>query len=312
MSVKLGVALAISSATAEQFWQWVDCCEREGIDSVWIADRLVGSAPSLEPIATCAALAGRTRRLKFGPSVLVLPLRSPVILAKEVATIDFLSAGRMLLAVGVGGDDPREWVASGVPVSERGARTDEAIALLRRLWTEERVSFHGRFFQCADVTLTPRPVQQPVPLWVGGHSEAALRRTALLGDGWLPSFLTPEQFAAGRRQIVRLAAEAGRAIEEDHYGVFLLFHLAPTREQARAVASHHLQLPARIRHPSLDQPYILVGTVEDVCAGIARYLEAGARKFVLRPVGPPEAIEEQLLALAREVIPQVAVSGVAG
>ena len=306
-TIKLGVGLnAVPDRTPERFWAWVDLCEREGIDSIWISDRIIGAQPSLEPIVAFAAIAGRTRRLKFGPSVLVLPLRQPVVLAKEVATIDFLSNGRMLLAVGVGLDDEREWQACGVPKGERGGRTDEAIVLMRRLWTEERVTFHGRYFQTDEVALMPKPIQQPVPIWIGGHTDAALRRTGALGDGWLPSFITPEEFAEGKATIHRYEREARRTIEDDHFGTFILYHIASSREQALARASDHLLRPARLRDRSLDKPYYALGTVADVCAAIEQYLAVGATKFVMRPVGPPEAIADQLEALGRDVIPQFA------
>jgi len=306
-TIKLGVGLnAAPDRTPERFWSWIDLCEREGIDSIWLSDRVTGRQPNLEPIAALAAIAGRTRRMKFGPSVLVLPLRQPVILAKEVATIDFLSNGRMLLAVGVGQDDEREWQACGVPKGERGDRVDEAILLLRRLWTEDSVTFRGRYFQTDDVALMPKPIQQPVPIWIGGHTEAALRRTATLGDGWLPSFLTPEEFAEGLATIHRYEREANRQIEDDHFGTFLLYHIARSRNQAIAAVGDHLVRPARLRDRSLDKPYYALGTAADVCAAVEQYRAVGATKFVMRPVGPPDAIAEQLEALGRDVIPQFA------
>ncbi|GIW07134.1 MAG: LLM class F420-dependent oxidoreductase [Dehalococcoidia bacterium] len=289
--------------TPDRFWSWIDLCEREGIDSIWISDRVTGPQPSLEPITAFAAIAGRTRRLKFGPSVLVLPLRQPVVLAKEVATVDFLSNGRMLLAIGVGLDDEREWQACGVPKRERGGRTDEAIVLMRRLWTEERVTFNGRYFQTEDVAIMPKPIQQPVPIWIGGHTEAALRRTGTLGDGWLPSFVTPEEFAEGLAMIHRYEREANREIEEDHFGTFILYHVAGSREQAIERAGRHLVRPARLRDTSLDKTYYALGTAADVRNAVEQYLAVGATKFVMRPVGPVEGIAEQLEALGRDVIP---------
>ncbi|MCS6803322.1 MAG: LLM class flavin-dependent oxidoreductase [Chloroflexota bacterium] len=303
-AIKLGVGLAaVPDRRPDRFWQWVDLCEREGIDSIWISDRVMGPQPSLEPITTFAAIAGRTRRMKFGPSVLVLPLRQPVLLAKEVATIDFLSCGRMLLAVGVGTDDEREWQACGVPKHERGGRADEAIVLMRRLWTEERVTFHGRYFQVEEIALQPKPVQQPVPIWIGGQTEAALRRAGTLGDGWLPSFVTPEEFAEGVAAIHRYEREAQRAIERDHFGTLLFYHVASRREEAIERAAAHLLRPARLRGASLDQPYYALGTVADVRNAVEQYIAVGATKFVMRPVGPVEQIAEQLEALGRDIIP---------
>src|SRR6185503_20228222 len=129
------------------FWKFIDVCERTDIDSVWFSERLSSPLPVLEPMTTMAAVAARTQRLKFGPSVLIAPFRSPVLLARELAMIDYLSSGRMLPAVGVGAEQDREFRASGIAVKERGRRTDETIRILRRCWSEDEVTFDGEFFQ---------------------------------------------------------------------------------------------------------------------------------------------------------------------
>ena len=156
--------------------------EELGIDSIWLADRIVSSAVSMESMTFMAALAARTKRMKFGNSVLALPLRNPVVLAKEIATVDFLSNGRMLPAVGLGADNPREYEACGVSMKERAPRTDEAIALMRRLWLEDNVTFQGKFYQTTEATVQPKPVQKPPPIWIGGRTEAAFRRGG--GGAW--------------------------------------------------------------------------------------------------------------------------------
>src|SRR5215831_15832743 len=124
-------------------WRFIDLCETSGIDSVWFSERLSSPQPVLEPMTTMAAVAARTQRLKFGPSVLIAPFRSPVLLARELAMIDYLSNGRMLPAVGVGAEGDREFRASGIAVKERGRRTDETIRILRRCWSEDEVTFDG-------------------------------------------------------------------------------------------------------------------------------------------------------------------------
>jgi probable F420-dependent oxidoreductase len=166
--------------------------------------------PIIDVVATLAFAAGITTRVRLSSSVLVLPYRNPVVLAKELASIDVLSGGRLLLGVAAGWLK-EEFDMIGVPFAERGRRTDEAIAVLRALWTEPRVTFHGRFTQLDDAMFFPKPVQQPPPIWIGGGSPAALRRVARLGDGWIaaprPSL---EALAADITTIRRLAAEAGR------------------------------------------------------------------------------------------------------
>lgn len=303
MSVRVGVAIGgwpfADTATADPFWAFVERAEELGFDSLWITDRLISRSIFLEPLAAMAAAAGRTQRLKFGPAVLVLPLRNPVLLAKEIATIDFLSGGRMLPAFGIGGDEQqREYEAAGVRKEERGARSDEMVTVLRRLWSEERVTHHGRFYHLTDATIAPRPLQRELPVWFGGRSEAAFRRVGRLGDGWLASFITPEEFAAGAACIKRYAAEAGRAIDEDHYGMIVTTCVAGSIEEARA------RLGPAARRADIDPAAVsLLGTPADCVAQMQRYLDAGCSKFVLRPAGPPETILPQLEIIAREIAP---------
>ena len=142
-----------------------------------------------------AALAGGTEKLKFGMNVVVVTFRDPLVLAKQCATIDFLSDGRLLPAFGVGGPSAPEWAATGRTTRKRGAIADEALQLMARLWTEDRVTFEGEHFQYKDAIIEPKPVQRPLPLWIGGASEAAIRRTARIGNGWLGA-CTPRRWPA--------------------------------------------------------------------------------------------------------------------
>lgn len=288
---------------ADFLWALADLCERAGVDSLWLSDRLSSPIPVLEPLTALAAVAGRTRRLKFGPSVLVLPFRTPVVVAKELATIDYLSGGRLLPAVGVGAELPGEFAASGVPFAERGRRTDEAIRILRRLWAEDEVSFQGEFYRLDRVTVTPKPVQAPLPLWVGGKSEAAQRRAGRLGDGWIPSFITPEEFGRGVERVRLHAAAAGREVPADHFGALINYALAGSPE-----AGWRLADPFLPRH-RVDEATLRAagafGPAERVAEQIGQYIARGGSKFILRPLCPPEMMLEQIRRLAEEVIPAV-------
>ena len=196
-------------------------------------------------------MAGRTRKLKFGTSTLVLPTRNPIVLAKELATLDFLSQGRLFPAIGLGGDESKDLQAIGVNKKERAARTDEMIVLMRRLWTEEKVTFQGKFFAVEDATIMPRPWQKNgLPIWIGGRSEAALRRTGRLGDGWLVSSVSPSEVEAGIKSIRAYAAEAGRQVPEDHYGVLIPFYFAASVENAMAVAERAIRPRADMPTPN--------------------------------------------------------------
>src|SRR5262252_27609 len=217
-------------------WRLIDVCERTEIDSIWFSDRLSSPIPVLEPMTTMAAVAARTERLKFGPSVLVAPFRSPVLAARQLAMLDYLSAGRVLPAVGIGVEQEREFLAAGVPFRERGRRTDEAIRIMRQCWEEPEVTYAGEFWRLDRITVLPRPIQQPMPAWIGGNSEAAMRRAGRLGDGWIPSFIPPDRFATGVGQTQRFAAEAGREVPVDHFGTLVNFCFAADRATARAIA----------------------------------------------------------------------------
>jgi probable F420-dependent oxidoreductase len=290
----------------EFLWRFVDLCERTGIDSVWFSERLSSPLAVLEPITTMAAVASRTRRLKFGPSVLVMPFRAPVLAARELAMIDYLSGGRMLPAVGIGavgigGESEREFNAAGVPFKERGRRTDEAIRIMRLLWEEDEVSFAGEFWKLERVTVRPKPVQQPFPLWIGGNSEAAMRRAGRLGDGWIPSLITSPQLRIGVGKTQAFAREAGREVPADHFGVLVNFGLDEDGRSARAAAEPYIP-KGRVDDATL-AACTAFGPPEVVRARLEEYVAAGASKFVLRPMCPPDRMLEQLARLAEDVIP---------
>lgn len=287
------------AAAGELLWRLADLCETTAIDSLWLSDRLI--APTLEPLTALAAVAGRTRRLKFGTAVLVLPFRSPLLAAKTLATLDVLSHGRVFPAVGVGLDQRREWEAAGVPLGSRGARTDEAIEVIRRLWLEDEVTYRGSYFTLERVRLLPRPVQAPPPLWVGGTTEAALRRAGRLGDGWLASLITPEVFGRGVERIRTHASAAGREVPADHFGAIIPFHLADSPAEGWRAAEPYL--PRDRADDATLRAVTAVGPADAVAAVIERYVASGATKFILRPLGPPAAMLDQLARLAHEVIP---------
>ncbi|HLF05150.1 MAG TPA: LLM class flavin-dependent oxidoreductase [Dehalococcoidia bacterium] len=280
----------------------VEAGDQWGYDSIWLSDRIVSDRFSLEPMIALSMVAAYSPRMKFGTSVLALPLRNPVVLAKQIATLDFLSGGRFFPAVGLGQEEPEEYEACGVSKEDRGARTDEAIALMRRLWQEERVTHEGRFFTCHDVAITPRPVQKPsTPIWIGGRSPAAARRVGRVGDGWLVSSATPQEVRAGRDIVFSTAAEMGREIESDHVGVLLGCYVAGSQEQAVAQAQRF------VTRPRPDAPFTAfsaLGTPDDVAGVIQDYIDAGASKFVVRPLCPGPETAEQLALLGREVLPR--------
>ena len=216
MKIKVGIQLGVNNnqlESAEGFWHIVDDCERLGFDSLWLSERASGRVP--DNLSAMAAIAGRTQRLKFGSSVLVVPAYNPVLLAKSLATIDVLSNGRVTLGVGVGW--MREEIeALGGDFGHRGAVSDEYIAIFKKLWTESPVEHAGKYYSFGPLRAEPRPVQRPhPPIWIGGHSPAALKRTARLADGWHPvgaepDLLEPPEFARLLDQLKRETEAAGR------------------------------------------------------------------------------------------------------
>lgn len=299
MKVKVGFGLGMTAtggSPGETLLGVIDACEEIGWDSIWFSERVAGDVP--DPLAAMAATAARTRKLKFGPSVLVLPGRNPVLLAKELATIDALSGGRFVAAFGLGSNVAPEHEIFAVDRRERAARTDEAAALIRRLWTEDNVTHEGRYYRVRDLTLRPRPAQQDPPpdIWFGGHSDAACRRVGRLGTGWLPSFIAPGEY---RAKVDRIRAEAeacGREIEEDHYGALLAYVRDP------AAGERVLELAAR-RRPEVDpRGVVVIGGDDELRARLEAYIDAGATKFVVVPAGPPPDWREELARLHEKVV----------
>lgn len=301
----VGVGLGIAEfpfGSARAYWDWIALCEEGGVDSVWQIDRMVSREPFLECMSTMAALAGATKKLKFGMNVASVGLRDPLLLAKECATIDYLSEGRLLPAFGIGNNLAPVWKATGRPTKARGKRTNEALELIQRLWTEDSVTFDGEFYQYTEACISPKPVQKKIPFWLGGSSEAAIRRTAKYGTGWLAGLETPQIVGPVIEGIKKAAADAGRPIDADHFGAAFPFRFGngeddATRKQVEAFEK-------RTKRNAKD--YFAIGSTEDVIAKLRDFVAAGAFKFVLRPIGNSDAeMMEHTRLLIDEVLPAV-------
>jgi probable F420-dependent oxidoreductase len=301
-SIGLGIAQFPFGST-RSFWRWIELCESGDVDSIWQSDRLVSAQPMLEPMSLMAALAGGTQRLQFGMNVVVLPLRDPLLLAKQCATIDFLSNGRLLPAFGVGGDEIPEWAASGRPAAHRGAISDEMIEIMTRLWAGEEVTYAGRHFQYQSARISPLPVRRPLPCWIGGSSPAAQRRTARLGTGWLSGIAAPARVAPVVAGIQAECAKAGRSIDPDHYGAGFPFRFGSWDEP---IVERTAQTFGRFPDVGDARAYLAVGDERDILARIDDYRRAGISKFVLRPLATDEDdVMEQTRRLIETVIPVV-------
>ena len=257
-----------------------EAAEDLGYDSIWAGDHISFHNPIVDVTVALSTFAARTQRLAIGAGILLLPLRHPSLVAKEFASLDWLSGGRVVLGVGVGGEGAKDFQAVGVPVGERGARTDEAIRALRVLFGSE-ASFSGRFFAFEGVRIEPGPVQPGgPPLWVGGRSSAAIRRAGTLGDGWMPIWASVDRFAAGLAE----ARAYGRPIT----GAVVLPALVGEGARER-LAEHLAQRYAMDVEPTLVDRYCAAGPPETIAARVGAYAEAGAEHVIFNlGCGPDE------------------------
>jgi probable F420-dependent oxidoreductase len=279
-----------------------------GYDSLWCGDHISFPAAMLDPFLQLAQAAVVSRRLTLGTSVYLLPLRHPVPVAKQVATLDHLSEGRFIFGVGVGGEFAREYEACGVPRDERGARLTEAIGLLRKLWTGEPVSHEGRFYGAfRDMPMQP-PARQPggPPIWCGGRSDAALRRAGRLADGWIAYAITPEMFKTGLDKIAQAASEVGRGDAAFGTGHLLFTRLDDTYEKALDAATVTLSQRYAMDFRRAAERYAALGSPQQVADRIRAFHAAGARHIALDLVGPYEERDRQIARVAREVFPLLA------
>jgi probable F420-dependent oxidoreductase len=299
MGVGIGLGCAeFPFSGASAYWRWIDMCEAGGVDSIWQTDRIVGRQPFLESMTTMAALAGRTRRIKFGMNVVSLAFRDPVLLAKQCATIDMLSEGRLLPAFGVGSPLGPEWQTLGVDTKTRGRRTDECLEIIRRLWQEDLVDFNGTFYKLRGATIAPKPVQAELPMWIGGSSDAAIRRTARIGTGWQAGGDPPAEAARVVTAIKAAASEAGRSIDEDHYGAGFAFHFG-----SRDAPCVGKAMEAYARRTGRDASHAFaIGDADTILARLSEYIDVGVSKFILRPLGDDD---DSILAQTRFLIERV-------
>ena len=295
MKVRVGFGLGTSSVTndADRLGSLVDALESLHFDSLWLSEKVTGSCP--DPVVALSFAAARTTRLKLGTSIMVLPGRNPMLLAKELATLDRLSSGRLLPAFGLGQVDPSEQQAFGVARGERARRFDEMLPLLRRFWTEDSVDHDGEFFTYEAARVRPVPVQQPIEVWLGGRAPSELRRTGVLADGWLPSFCTPDDAAAGRDVIERVAADHGRRIDSEHFGALVPYGIDGIPDAVGALL--------RDRRPDVDPADVVARDVGQLRSRLERFLEVGASKFVIVPLGEPARWADHLASVADAVLP---------
>ena len=279
MKIRIGLGLGVAGLRDDhRFGELVDALEDRGFDSLWLSERVGGDAP--DPLVGLAFAAGRTERLKLGTSGQVLPGRNPALLAKAWASLDRLSGGRALPAFGLGNPVAAEHQAFGVAREDRAAIFDEALPLLRRLWSEDAVDHDGTWFHYHGLTVRPKPLQRRLDVWLGGRAPSELRRCGRLGDGWLASFFTAADCAAGRPLIEQAAADAGREIDAEHFGAMVTYT--------------HDEIPDALRQrfaalrPDADAADIVAVGLEQLRERLCAYTDVGFSKLVLVPLQEPD------------------------
>lgn len=299
-----------AAALPEPDRNWLAAVEELPVDSVWHGGHVLPRTGTGEVITRLALLTAWTERVRVGSAVLVLPLYHPVVVAKQLADLDSRSGGRLSVGVGVGGEFPVEFESVGVPVAERGARTDEAMAVLRALWSREQVSHHGPFFDLDDVTL--QPVAHPVdamqsggpPLLVSGRKAPAMRRAARLGDGWMPYLCSPDAYARSVATVREEADAVGRDLDGFEWALFLYCSIRADGDRA------HDDVATFLGGAYGDKPREMLdriapsGTPEQVAERMQAYVDAGVRHIIVSPAAPTDTLEVVRLA-ATEVLPRL-------
>jgi probable F420-dependent oxidoreductase len=258
--------------------------EEMGYDSIWAGDHLSFRNPLLDVVVALATFAAVTERITLGAGIVLLPLRHPSVVAKEFASLDYLSGGRVILGVGVGGEGGKDFEAVGVDPRERGARANEAMQALRALFGPPPASFSGRFFSFDGIDIAPGPKQPGgPPLWVGGGSEAAIRRAATLGDGWMPIWVSAERFRDHAATLPDRVVPA----------VTLPAHVG----EKRTLYEHLRRRYAGDFSEHVVDRYCVAGTPEECAARVREYVDAGARHVVFNLCEPEDA--ERLAEVVR-------------
>jgi len=305
LGTRLRFGTMVSTSSREEATRGLESISQWGYEVLWAPDHVAFTGPVNDPLTTLAYLSALDPKLTFGTSVYLLPLRHPVPVAKMVATLDrLLGAGHFIFGVGVGGEFPREYEACGVPIHERGGRATEAIQVMKRLWSGERVEHRGKYFSFGEIRMQPKPkTPGGPPVWIGGRAEGPLKRAARFGDGWMPYVVTPKRFADGLDFIGKEAERAGRKIAQFGTCIQIFCRLGESVEAAHAVAGKFLSKRYATDMTDAAKRYGALGRPADVAAKISEYIKVGARDIGIDAVTHPSERTEQLEQFAKEVIP---------
>lgn len=303
----LGFGAFLSLHPPEEQFDLARRVEALGFDSLWTGDHVSFHHPIYESLTLLASYASITRRIKLGSAVYLLALRHPTVAAKITATLDALSGGRLIFGVGVGGENPKEFEACGVPHRERGARVTEGIEVVRTLWRDTPASFQGRFTRFEAVSIDPKPVQRPAPpIWIGGRSDAALARAGRQGDGWVSYVVQPERYQQSLDKIHAAAAAAGRSL--DGFVAAHLTFITVGRDYETAEKTWVERLTRRYAQDfaPLARKYGVIGTPAQCVEQLERFAAAGCGYFLMNAISDPADERAQLEAIAADILPRLA------
>ncbi|MGH7932410.1 MAG: LLM class flavin-dependent oxidoreductase [Candidatus Binataceae bacterium] len=299
-SIEFGVALP----SAKGIPQFAQRAEQLGFDYLVSGEHMMFHGPVTNTLISLSVAAGATEKIKLMSTVVLLPLYRPMVIAKLTSVLDVASNGRYHMGVGIGGEFPKEFEACGVPVKQRGSRTNEALEIIKKLWTEKDVTFDGRYNKFTGVTLDPPPVQKPhPPIWVAGRKEPAMKRAATYADGWIPYMYTPEMLHESLEKIHQFGREQGRDMSTFRPGLFIFASVYPDRDEAREVAAKALGRNYAQDFSKIAGRYVLYGNPEDCRKRLREYVDAGARTVLISWACRHDDIDKNMKMVAEEVAP---------
>jgi probable F420-dependent oxidoreductase len=302
--VRVGVSLSLHPPAAQ--WALARRVEALGFESLWTGDHVSFHLPLYESLTLLASYASITTRIRIGSAVYLLALRHPTIVAKVTSTLDVLSGGRFVFGVGVGGENPKEFEASGVPHRERGARVDEGIEVLRALWRDTPATFKGRFTSFDAVSIDPKPVQPGgPPIWVGGRSDPALARAGRVGDGWVAYVVTAARYRQSLEKIRAAADRAGRSLDGFARAYLAFITVGRDFETARQTWVSRLSERYGQDFGPLAERYGVIGTPAQCRETLETFIDAGCDYFILNPIGDPGQTGPQIEAIAADILPHL-------
>jgi len=279
--------------------------EEAGFDAAHFGEHLLFHAGgTMNGIVALSGAAAVTSRIRLISTITYVPLYRPAILAWLATSLDHLSKGRFEIGVGVGGEYPQAFELAGVALEERGAITDEVLEVVTRLWSEEEVTFEGRFSSFQHVRWSPKPIQKPFPIWVGGRKEPSMRRAARYGTGWLPYMYSPERLASSIATVRRYAEQFDRDPDAIRMGVLLFVTVGPDSATAKTVAAELVGAGYRrdVRH--LVDRYLVAGTPDECRSRLRDYYDAGARFVFITLRAQRQEADEMMRLLVSDVLPE--------